>query len=135
MASGLYPSGATKLITGVIDVDTDNLTPALMLTTYSYSAAHDFWDDVTASEVADGTTTYLASVSVASGVMDATDYTFTTVSGSAIGFIILREYDAVDASSALLCKIEVTSTTPNGNDIDIVWDSGANKIFSLSLAS
>jgi hypothetical protein len=136
MASGLYGSGATKLITGVIDVDTDNLTPTLIDTgVYSINyATHDFYDDLS-GVVEDGGTTYWAGASVSGGVLDFTDYTMPTVSGASIELVVTSEYNATPSARALLCAHEVTSTTPNGNDIDLIVDSGANKFLSLSLGS
>ena len=135
MASGLYPSGAEDMMDGTIILSSSDITPALVNTSYTYSSAHDFWDDVTANEVQDGGATFLSGKSVTSGVFDATDYTFASVSGSDIDNINLRKYNAADASSPLLAYIECTQTTPNGNNIDIIWDAGSNKIFAFSLAS
>jgi hypothetical protein len=77
----------------------------------------------------------LASKTITDGVADAADVTFTTISGTAIAAVILfHEVTAVDTDRWLLAYIDTATglpVTPNGGNITITWDNGANKIFKL----
>lgn len=66
------------LATGAIDIDTDTIKCALVTSSYTPSAAHDEWADVSANEVAtgDGYTTGGATVSgfsVTDAMIDCSD--------------------------------------------------------------
>lgn len=60
--------------------------------------------------------------------------TLTAVSGSASAYIVIVRDTGADATSPLIALIDTATglpVTPNGGDITIQWDSGANKIFKL----
>ena len=82
-----------------------------------------------------GTPVALASKTVTSGVFDAADCTFTTPSaGTSIEALIIYKDTGNTATSNLIAYIDTGTGLPftsNGADIDIVWDSGSNKIFAL----
>jgi hypothetical protein len=51
----IYTKGLAKCLTGDIDLNTDTIKAALVVATYTPDQnAHDFWDDVSANEVANG---------------------------------------------------------------------------------
>ncbi len=75
----------------------------------------------------------LAGASNAAGVCDANDITVVTVAGDQFESIDLYEETGVPATSFLICNIDTATglpTTPNGGDITVAWDAGANKIFA-----
>jgi hypothetical protein len=81
-----------------------------------------------------GTAVALSSVTVNSpspGVFDAADTTFTAVSGAAVCAIILYKDTGTAGTSPLLAYIDGISVTPNGGNIVVQYDSGANRIFAL----
>lgn len=135
MASALYDKGREGFLDGSIDWDTDDVRAILVDTgTYTYSAAHDFLDDVGApSRIA--VSSALGSKTVTSGVADAADVTFTAVTGASVEAIIIYKHTGTDSTSRLICYIDTASSglpvTPNGGDITVTWDNGANKIFKL----
>ena len=72
------------------------------------------------------------------GVFDGVDVTFTAVpAGPTIeGILVYNDTPPADADKTLIAFFDsgdVTGlpVTPNGGDIDIAWDTGANKIFAL----
>ena len=77
----------------------------------------------------------LASKTVTLGVFDAADITFTAVtSGSTAKAVVIWKDTGLSSSSPLLAYIDTLTGFPlatNGGDIQIIWDSGANKIFAL----
>lgn len=132
MANVLYDKGREGFLDGSIDWDTDNIKCSLVDTgTYTFSAAHDFHDDLSGIVATSGN---LASKTVTSGVADAADVTFSAVSGSTAEAIVIWKDTGVSATSRLIAYIDTATglpITPNGGDITIAWDSGANKIFKL----
>lgn len=78
----------------------------------------------------------LGGKTVTAGVADANNITFTLVpAGPALEYILLFKDDGVaDASSPLIALIDSGTglpVTPNGGDITVQWDDGANRIFKL----
>lgn len=132
MATGLYDKGREGFLDGSIDWDSNNIKCALVTSGYTANlATHDFLDDVTNIQATSGN---LASKTVTAGVADAADVTFTAVSGSACNAIVIYQDTGVAATSRLIAYIDSGTglpVTPNGGDITIQWDSGANRIFKL----
>jgi hypothetical protein len=81
--------------------------------------------------------TYLVNKTTASGIADADDTTLAGVgsSGSATAvFIALVNETGASQTSLVTAVIDTASGLPflpNGGDVQIQWDSGANKIFKL----
>lgn len=132
MANALYDKGREGFLDGTIDWDTDNIKCVLVTSGYTPNlSTHDFLDDVTNVQATSGN---LASKTVTAGVADAADTTFTAVSGSACNAIVIYADSGSAATSRLIAYIDSGTglpVTPNGGDITIQWDNGANKIFKL----
>lgn len=142
MANALFDPGREGFLLGEIDWDTAVIKTSLVRS-YTFSAAHKFVSDVTgAGGVLVATSAALASKTGTSGVADAADVTHTAVAaGAAITSMIIFQSSAVGggadvaASAQRLIGFIDTATglpvTPNGGDIVVTWDNGANKIFKL----
>ena len=138
MASGLYRSFKTSCLTGVTDsLDSETLIKVLLIDTADYTvdlATHDFLNDVAAASIEEGPVT-LTSTTVNSpegGVFDAADMTFTAAAGDPCeALIIYSEGGGTDATRPLIAYIDGFSVTLNGGDVNVTWDSGANRIFKL----
>ena len=139
MASALYDPGREGFLDGSIDWDTAVIKCALVRG-YTFSAAHKFVSDLGGTAVA--TSAALATKTVISGVADAADVTFTAVAaGAAIPAIVVFQSSAVTGGAdvaataqRLICYIDTATglpVTPNGQNITIAWDNGANRIFKL----
>lgn len=132
MANKLYPKGAEKIL-GSVNLSTDTIKAALLSDAYTYSAAHEFLSDVSAT-ILDAAET-LTSKSIAGGVFDAADVVFALVApGANAKFVVLYVDTGVAGTSSLLFLVDTATGLPmatNGGDITVQWDSGANKIFSL----
>jgi len=133
MANAIYPKAKEQFLQGGINMSSDTIKVALIDTgTYTYSAAHDFWDDASAGVI--GTPQTLGTKTFTSGVFDAADSTFTSVSGATVEALIIYKDTGTPATSNLIAYIDSGTglpVTPNGGNINVVWDSGANKIFAL----
>lgn len=131
MASALYDKGREGFLDGSIDWDTDTIKCVLIDSAdYTFSAAHDFLDDVP-SGARVGTAQTLASKTVTSGVADAADVTFTAVTGDPVEAIVIWKDTGSEATSRLIAYIDGISVTPNGGNITVAWDAGASRIFKL----
>ena len=76
----------------------------------------------------------LAPADPAAGVADAPDVTFLAVTGAVCEAIVIVKWVTEAADSPLIAYIDSATglpVTPNTGDIQITWDSGANKIFKL----
>ena len=135
MANALYGKGREKFLTGDIAWDTDNIRAALV-DTASYTVAIDtdeFLDDVpSGARVA--TSGNLTGKTTNLGVADASNVTFSTVTGASIEAIVIYKHVTDDTDSPLIAYIDSATNlpiTPNGGDITVAWDSGSNRIFKL----
>ena len=133
MANALYDLGREKFLNAQIDW-TDNDIKVLIVDGAVYTpnlATDEFRDDI-ASAVA--TSANLGSKTSTAGVADAADVTFSTVSGAQSEYLVIFYDTGTPATSPLIALIDTATglpVTPDGGDITITWDSGANKIFKL----
>ena len=135
MTNALFDKGREGILDRTVDVTAATLK-GYLIRGYTFSAAHQFISDVTgAGGTIVGTKTALTGKSYASGVLDATDLVLPTVpSGAACQAIILAIDTGTDSTSRLVAFIDTATNlpvTPNGADITVTWDNGANKIFKL----
>jgi hypothetical protein len=135
MASGLYDYGREGFLAGDIDWDTDDIRVILIDSAdYVVNLATDqHLDDVTgAGRVA--TSSSLGTKTVADGVAGAADFTFTSVTGDPCEALVYYQHTGVETTSRLIAYVDNAAefpVTPNGGDINVVHDTGANKIFKL----
>ena len=103
---------------------------------YTASAAHTAMTSVTKYT---GSTDYtLTSPTTTAGVFDAADtaaaYSALAVDGTKdIDALVVFQFVTDDAGSTPILYIDLAAAVrPNGGDIGITWDSGANKIFAFN---
>jgi len=142
MASALFDPGREGFLDGTIDWDTAVFKVAL-LRSYSFVASHKFVSDVTgAGGVLHATSAALAGVAKTNGIADANDLTFTTPAANASNHVLLLFQssavtggaDVAATAQRLVAYIDTGTgipVVPNGADISVAWDNGANKIFKL----
>lgn len=142
MANALFTPAREGFLAGEIDWDTAVIKIALVRA-YTFAGTHKFVSDVTtAGGILHVTSAALTAKTVTGGAADAADVTFTAVTANASGHGVL-----VFQSSAVAGGADVAATaqrviawfdtgtnlpvTPNGGDVTVAWDNGANKIFTL----
>lgn len=133
MANALYPKAKEQLLQGGINLMSGTVKVALIDTaTYTYADTHEFLSDVTGVI---GTPQTLASKSVTNGVFDAADVSFSAVVGPTAEALLLFIDSGTPSTSRLIMYQDTGVTglpvTPNGGDINLVFDSGPDKIFAL----
>lgn len=143
MANQLFDPSREGFLSGEIAWDDPAVIKVALVRAYTFSAAHKFVSDVTtAGGVLHVTSGALASKTVTSGVADAADVVFTAVASNASNhFILVFQSSAVGGGADVAATAQRviawidTGTNlpivPNGGDVTIAWDAGANRIFKL----
>lgn len=135
MANALYDKGRKAFLDGDIDWLSDNIK-CILVDTGLYTVDlvnHDFLDDVPVGSRVDTSGNFTSKTSTA-GVADAADLTYTSVTGNSVEALVIYRDSGVESTSQLIAYIDTATglpVTPNGGDITVTWDSGANKIFKL----
>lgn len=136
MANAIYKKGIEAILNGAIDLDTDNIKVVLVdLADYTVNlATHDFLADVDGGTAVVATSPNLTSPTITDGVFDAADFTFTGVSGDQSEALIIYRDSGASATSELIAFIDTATgfpITPDGGNIDVAWDGGANRIINF----
>jgi len=132
--SGLYDSGREAFLDGAISWTGDDIK-AILVDLAEYTVALDTHTELADVPVAARTaiSPNLGGKDATDGVADANDVTFSSVTGAESAAVILYVDDGAD--NPLIAYIDQAVSglpvTPNGGDITVVWDNGANKIFKL----
>ena len=135
MANTLYDYARQRFLEAQINWMTDTIK-AILVDTGAYTAqtsVHQYLSDIPTSARIAGPVT-LTAKSTTGGAADAADITFTAVSGASIEAIIIYVDTGTEATSPLVAYIDTATglpITPNGGDIIVTWDNGANKIFKV----
>lgn len=135
MANALYDKGREAFLNADIDWLADTIK-VILIDAADYTvdlATHVALDDIpVAARVA--ISPALASKTSTNGVADAADVTFSLVTGDQSEALVLFKDTGSEPTSLLIAYIDTATglpVTPNGGDITVQWDNGANKIFKL----
>lgn len=148
MANALYDPGREGFLAGEIDWDTAVIKVALVRLTAGgapvFTASQKFMSDLVATHTIAATSAALASKTVTNGIADAADQTpmFSTVASNANNHVLVVFQsslvtgggDTTQNAQRLIAWIDTGTNipvVPNGGDINVAWDNGANKIFKL----
>jgi len=135
MTNTVYDLYKQSLLAGDTNADLDNDTttdgPFCALSNTAGNTAHQFYSSLTGLV---GTDQRIATPTVALGVFDGSDLTYTAVSGSVVNVLIIyRKNSGANTTWRLVCFIDSSVTglpvTPNGGNITVTWN--ASGIFKL----
>lgn len=140
MANAVYPCykafvlSASANVSLIVDDSTNGPFCALVDTgTYTYSSAHNFYDDLSGVV---GTDQRIATptVGAATGTFDGDNLTYTAVTGASVeALVIYRKNAGANSTWKVVSYQDASATglpvTPNGGDIVITWDAAG--IFTL----
>lgn len=135
MANTLYDKARQRFLEAQINWMSDTIK-VILVDTGAYTpqvGIHEYLSDIPSSARIAGPVT-LTAKATAGGAADAADVTFPSVSGPSIEAIIIYSDTGTEATSPLIAIIDTATglpITPNGGDIIVVWDNGANKIFRV----
>ena len=127
MANAIYPKFKEALMNGSANTDMSGGTVKAALVdtgTYTYNAAHDFYNDLSGVV---GTDQTLTGKTFTDGTFDSDNVTWSSVTGSSVEAIVLYIDTGVTTTSRLIAYIDTGQTglpvTPNGGDITFTVDS------------
>lgn len=141
MANAVYPIYKTAILSAGANTSLDQNTAtdgpfcALVDTgTYTYSAAHDFYNDLSGIVGTDQRITTPTVGSVSQGTFDGDNITYTAVSGATVeALVIYRKNSGANTTWRLVLYLDTSVTglpvTPNGGDITVTWS--ASGIFTI----
>jgi hypothetical protein len=137
MANALFTAYVNNMLTqAATQVDLDGDSIRAILVDHGVDApvvsTDDFLDDIGAG--ARIAVSSAMTVTISGRVVDMTDVTFTAVTGASVESIVIYKHTGTDSTSRLIAYIDTATNlpvTPNGGDITITWDNGANKVFAL----
>lgn len=139
MASFVYDKARELAATSGIGWLTNNIKVVLVDTgAYTPNAATDQYLSSIAVGARIATSGNLANKSATGGACDADDISVTGVSGATVEAVVVYIDTGSAASSNLLAFLDNITVnggagplTPNGGQVDITFDNGANKIFRV----
>jgi hypothetical protein len=137
MASFMYDVAKQAFLDGAIDLNTDTIKVRLVSDDdYTASTSHTAMTSVT--KYGSSTDDTITSPTITNGVFDAANdaaaFSSVAIDGTkTVDALVIFKFVTDDAGSTPILYIDLASSvTPNGGDIGITWDSGANKIFALN---
>lgn len=138
----LYQQGLEDFIDGKIDLLNDTIKYALLGTGYTFSAAHEYWDDVSTNEVS--STNYTAggqalggkTVTLVSGAVefDANDLVWGGVTFSA-RYGILYKDTGTASTSTLIAYYDFGSTLSLSSESVKIFFNNTNKVLKILSAT
>lgn len=134
MANMLYTKAKEKILQGQINLLTDDIRVAIVSNAYIQSMTTDeFLSSVEAHIL--GTPMALTTRSIAGGAFDGDDLNFTGIaSGATTEGVVIYKHTGDPATSPLVFYADQVQGFPmltSGAVIEVRWDDGAYKIFSL----
>lgn len=135
MANNLYDAARQRFLEAQLNWMSDTVK-VLLVDTGAYTPqinVHQYLADVPSAARIAGPVT-LTSKATTGGAADAADPTFTGVTGASIEAIVIFADTGSEATSPLIAYIDTATglpIIPNGGDIIVTWDNGANKIFKV----
>jgi hypothetical protein len=148
MTNSLYDPGREGIADDTISLSVGVLKVGLVRLTAGgapvFNAAHKFLSDLLATHTLAATSAALSSKTFTNGVLDAADFAtaFAAVAANVNNhvFVIFQASavtggaDVANTAQRLIAWIDTGTNipvVPNGGDVGITWDNGANKIFKL----
>lgn len=135
MANALYDAGREGFLAGDYGWATNDFRVILIdAADYVKNLATDVFLSSVAAAAREEVSGALASKTETAGVADAADITFTAAAGDPCEELLIYQHTGVDATAALIANIDTATGLPvtlSGGDVQVIWDSGANKIFKL----
>lgn len=121
MANAIQASFKQALQNKEIDMNTDTIRVAAIDDSYVYSAAHDFFDDVSANVL--GTPVAVTGATISGGNFNCDDFTISGIAASDVvqGFWFYH-WTGVAGTSKLAVWIDTTTGLPltsTGNNLDV----------------
>jgi hypothetical protein len=121
-------------LNGQFNMTTDNIKAILVSASYTVNTATDQFLNIVPGGAIVATSGNFTTKTTTGGTFDADDLTYTSVTGSAVIACVIYQDTGTSSTSRLIAYIDTATglpVTPNGGNIVVSWDNGANKIFTL----
>lgn len=135
MVNALYDNGRAEILRGNITMASFDMRA--LLVDHGVDTPNPVTDGNLSDIAAGARVAYSAAdiggQSVVAGVFDAADEVLANVSGATVESVSLVFDTGVEATSTLVLFLDTMTglpLTPNGTNVTITWDNGANKIFN-----
>ena len=133
MASALFDPGREGILDDTISM-TGDIRVMLVKSTYIFDVSDKFLADL--GVVDNGRTTALQNKLYASGVFSADNISLTTTDAVACNALIVFLHTGSDSTARVIAYVDTASAglpfTPSASQtVNLLWDTGANKIFKL----
>lgn len=135
MANGFYAAGLEAFLGGDADWDADTIKLVCIdhgVDTPNLASDQGLADIGAGARIA--TSGAFTGKTKTGGVADANDVTLTSVTGAQFESFTIYVDTGTEGTSILLVSIDTATglpCTPDGGNITVTWDSGANRIFKL----
>ena len=134
MGNALFSKGREGILDESIKMKTGDVRAMLVKDTYIFDDADEDLADLGA--VDNGRTAALTDMTYTAGVFDAANTSLVALAAVASNAIILFQHTGGDSTARLIAYIDEPASglpcTPSaGQNINIEWDGGANRIFKL----
>jgi hypothetical protein len=134
MANALYDTGRNAFLRGDLSWNSNTFKVVLLSSSYTPNlSTHQYLSSISVgARVA--TSSALTTLLPGAGVADASDITFTSVSGSQVTHFVVFRDTGVESTSQLVAYFDTAINlpiTPNGGDITLTWSNDTNRIFKL----
>lgn len=134
MANALYDTGRNAFLRGDLSWNSHTFKVVLVSSSYTVNlTSHQYLSSIpSGARVA--TSSALTTSLPGAGVADASDITFTSVTGSQVTQFVIYRDTGTEATSQLVAYFDTATNlpiTPNGGDISITWSNDTNRIFKL----
>lgn len=134
MSNALFNPGREGFLDGTIDWDTNDMRVILVRSTYNFVAANKFLVDL--GSVDNGRSAALTVKTVADGIAGAANTSLTATAAVACNAVIVFQHTGNDSTARLIAYVDTPTsglpfTPAAGQTVNILFDTGANKIFKL----
>lgn len=131
MANAIYPLFKQAMLTSDTnsDIEAGTLKVAMVTSSYTYSAAHQFYTSISAAVI--GTPQTLGSKTITNGTFDAADASFASITGTPTALVFYID-TGVAGTSRLVAYLDTNvglPVTSAGGAVNFTWN--ASGIFTL----
>lgn len=134
MADAIFSSILPDLWNANVDYANDTLRVALVTSSYTFSAAHDFFDDITNEVSGTGYTAggETLSITITNGKLDATNSTWTSATFTARGAVVYKDTGNSATSNLIAFYDFTTDKSPSNGTLTLAWN--ASGLITLAAA-
>jgi hypothetical protein len=122
LANQLYAQGAAHILGKTTKIDFVVDTIKVLFYASTFNNAHEFVSDLTGASIV-ARSPALSGKATTNGTFSANNLTVVAVSGSAFAHVLMFKDTGTDASSPLIANYDITTFTPTGADVSVVWNA------------